>query len=198
MKRGLFIVIEGLDKSGKTTQANLLCDYLSKKGFIVENWSFPNRETQIGRLCDSYLKNNVNLDKHVIHLLFSANRWEQADRINNLLNSGVFIVCTRYTLSGVVYSSTLGLDREWCMNCDRDLPKPDITIFLDVKPEETVHRYTQDIERYENISFQTNVYNEYKKNIDGSIYVIDGSLSKEEIFKKMVNILSSYKDIILC
>ena len=75
-KRGLFIVFEGLDRSGKSTQVQRLLDYLSAREVPVRLQKFPDRSTNIGQSIDSYLRGASHLSNEAIHLLFSANRWE--------------------------------------------------------------------------------------------------------------------------
>lgn len=77
-KRGTFIVLEGLDRSGKTTQCKLLEQRFVEAGRPVKMMRFPDRTTVIGQMIDGYLKSDVEMEDHVIHLLFSANRWEAA------------------------------------------------------------------------------------------------------------------------
>merc|ERR1719414_2623299 len=113
--RGLFIVFEGLDRSGKSTQSKLLRDHLEKGGTEIVKWMcFPNRGTAIGCLIDLYLQRKLELSDGAIHLLFSANRWETAQAIVDDLNRGTTIVCDRYAFSGVAYSAAKGLNFEWC------------------------------------------------------------------------------------
>ena len=76
--RGHFIVFEGLDRAGKTTQCVRLVRYLEEQGRRVKHLRFPNRSTPIGQMIDAYLKGDSTQEDHVIHLLFSANRWEAA------------------------------------------------------------------------------------------------------------------------
>lgn len=76
--RGALVVLEGLDRSGKTTQVKLLEQRFVEEGKRVKVMRFPDRSTPIGQMIDSYLKSDVDMDDHVIHLLFSANRWEAA------------------------------------------------------------------------------------------------------------------------
>lgn len=75
--RGALIVLEGLDRSGKTSQSGRLLSYLDGLGYPVESWRFPDRDTAVGKMISSYLSNQSQLDDHTIHLLFSANRWEK-------------------------------------------------------------------------------------------------------------------------
>ncbi|KAJ0788826.1 putative thymidylate kinase, P-loop containing nucleoside triphosphate hydrolase [Helianthus annuus] len=109
--RGALIVLEGLDRSGKTSQSGRLVAYLNGLGHPVESesWRFPDRDTAVGKMISAYLSNESQLDDHIIHLLFSANRWEK-----RLLKSGTPLIVDRYSYSGVAYSSAKGLDIEWC------------------------------------------------------------------------------------
>ena len=76
-KRGCFILFEGVDRCGKTTQAKRLVDTLTQRGQGTVFMRFPDRETAIGSQIDAYLRNAAELDDHAVHLLFSANRWEK-------------------------------------------------------------------------------------------------------------------------
>ena len=76
-KRGALIVLEGLDRSGKTSQSSKLLTYLEGLGHSAELWRFPDRSTNVGKMISMYLSNKSQLDDHTIHLLFSANRWEK-------------------------------------------------------------------------------------------------------------------------
>ena len=75
--RGALVVLEGLDRSGKTSQSSRLLSYLEGLGHSAELWRFPDRSTDVGQMISSYLSNKSQLDDHMIHLLFSANRWEK-------------------------------------------------------------------------------------------------------------------------
>ncbi|KAI3977053.1 hypothetical protein MKX01_032168 [Papaver californicum] len=72
--RGALVVLEGLDRSGKTSQASGLLSYLEGQGLSAELWRFPDRNTCVGQMISSYLSNKSELDDRSIHLLFSANR----------------------------------------------------------------------------------------------------------------------------
>ncbi|KAL6927355.1 hypothetical protein ACO0SA_003653 [Hanseniaspora valbyensis] len=131
-KRGKLILIEGLDRTGKTTQ----CELISKRN-NYKYYKFPNRETPIGKIINSYLSqqnyDGKTLSDQSIHLLFSSNRWELQEEIKQNLLDGKNIILDRYVYSGVAYSLAKGIevmDYEWCFGCDRGLVKPDLTIFL--------------------------------------------------------------------
>jgi dTMP kinase len=138
-KRGIFILFEGVDRCGKTTQSQLLAQKLADdtNDIKAELIRFPDRTTTIGQIIDSYLKSKSELNDHSIHLLFSANRWEAKKSIEEKLNAGIHLVCDRYAYSGVAFTSAKeGMDLNWCKSCDSGLPSPDCIIYLDILPEE--------------------------------------------------------------
>ncbi|PPR03919.1 hypothetical protein CVT24_008104 [Panaeolus cyanescens] len=163
-QRAPFIVIEGLDRSGKTTQTSNLLVRLQKDGKDVQLIKFPDRTTPIGQMIDSYLRSASELDDRAIHLLFSANRWELASTIEKLLNSGTTVICDRYAFSGIAFSASKVdasghrlLSYEWCKSPDIGLPKPDIVLFLDITPEKARERGGYGEERYEKEEMQRRV-----------------------------------------
>ncbi|KAK0614555.1 thymidylate kinase-like protein [Immersiella caudata] len=143
LKRGALIALEGLDRSGKTTQVKLLEQRLIELSKPVRVMRFPDRTTPIGTMIDAYLKSQTTMDDHVIHLLFSANRWEAAATINSLLAEGVTVLCDRYYYSGIVYSAAKQnptLDLAWARAPEVGLPRPDLVLFLDLSEEQAKKR----------------------------------------------------------
>lgn len=106
IKRGALIVIEGVDRSGKSTQCKNLVQSLEKMNIKSKLITFPDRTTSTGKLIDEYLRNKeCNLSDEAIHLLFTANRWENLDKMKALLFEGVTLVVDRYSYSGIVFSA---------------------------------------------------------------------------------------------
>ncbi|KAI0871345.1 thymidylate kinase-domain-containing protein [Hypoxylon argillaceum] len=139
--RGAFIVFEGMDRAGKTTQAKLLQLRCIESGREVRFMRFPDRTTPIGQMIDSYLKGQAEIEDHVIHLLFSANRWEAAKKIKTELEAGHTVICDRFYHSGIVYSAAkqlASLSLSWAKAPELGLPRPDMVLFLDL--EEAVAR----------------------------------------------------------
>ncbi|CAL9737167.1 thymidylate kinase [Monosporozyma servazzii] len=168
MGRGQLILIEGLDRTGKTTQTELLVRRLQPK---VELIKFPKRDTPIGKIINEYLTNSSYvLPDQSVHLLFSANRWEVKDQITKLLNEGKTVILDRYVYSGVAYSAAkdiTGMDWQWCFAPDRGLIRPDLTLFLthnDSKGQ--AHREGFGEERYEVGSFQDKVKGQFETLLD--------------------------------
>ncbi|XP_054976952.1 thymidylate kinase isoform X2 [Sorex araneus] len=79
-RRGALIVLEGVDRAGKSTQSRKLVASLCAAGHRAELLRFPERSTEIGKLLNSYLEKKRDVEDHSVHLLFSANRWEQVWR----------------------------------------------------------------------------------------------------------------------
>ncbi|KAJ5075414.1 thymidylate kinase [Anaeramoeba ignava] len=185
-KRGLFIVIEGIDRSGKSTQCQKIYEYLIKKNEKIEQWKYPDRNGDIGKLIDNYLKNQSEKSDQAIHLLFSADRWEKNKLLQNKLESGINIVCDRYAFSGVAYSSAKGLDLEWCKSTDSGLISPDVVIYLDLDPKEAQNRSSYGEERYEKLTFQSQVSKQFDKLKDDLWKVIDSNNNNvESTFKEI-------------
>ncbi|KAG6841185.1 hypothetical protein C0991_000982 [Blastosporella zonata] len=192
-KRGLFIVIEGLDRSGKSTQTSLLLDRLEAAGIPAQLLKFPGkyRTTAIGKMIDSYLKSQSELDDRAIHLLFSANRWELASTIEQLLESGMVIICDRYAFSGIAFSASKGLPYEWCRAPDISLPAPDIALFLNITPEAAKSRGGYGEERYEKEEMQRKVGEIFKRigreiTEDGGDWVdVDAGREKEVVAEEL-------------
>jgi dTMP kinase len=192
--RGAFIVLEGLDRSGKSTQASLLCDSLRAQGRNVLLWKYPARETFLGKTIDGYLKNSVTLPDETIHLLFSANRWETVDSLISELNKGTDIVCDRYAYSGIAYSAAKGLEFEWCRNPDRGLPQPDVVLYMKVSPEVARNRGGYGEERYEKEEFQAKVGEQFMllAGTEGERWkVINADRDQTEISSEVLKICDS-------
>lgn len=164
--RGSLILIEGLDRSGKLTQAEILASKL--KADLVK---FPDRLTPIGQIINRYLTDkNFDLPDQSAHLLFSANRWEQANHLEETLRSGKNVVMDRYIYSGIAYSlAKKGAEMDsydWLYGPDRGLPKPDLTLFLTISLEELSNRKGYGEERYEQIEFQKKVKGSFLRILD--------------------------------
>ena len=128
-------MLEGLDKSGKTTQAHMLHDYLNDKnpGQTVL-FSFPYYSTKIGKQIRSFLDGEVQYNAETKHMLLSANKWEKKENILESLRSKKTIILNRYYQSNLAYGLANGLDFEWLSILDKGMPKEDVTIVLDISP----------------------------------------------------------------
>jgi dTMP kinase len=147
--RGLLIAFEGLDQSGKQTQAELLRDRLFELHRAAKLLSFPDYGTPIGEEIERALRGARNYAPDVMQLLYVANRYEWRADIESERNSGTILICDRYLASSIAYGEAQGLDPVWLQDIQRYLPQPDITILLDIAPEVSAQRKTKDRDRYE-------------------------------------------------
>lgn len=194
--RGRLILIEGLDRSGKSTQAENLALALD-----AQLYKFPDRLTPIGKLINEYLVNSsFDLSDEAAHLLFSANRWEVAHEMEATLIRGQNIVLDRYIYSGIAYSlakSSLN-DYEWLYSPDKGLPKPDLTLFLTIDLEELSRRKGWGDERYEKLAFQAKVKQCFMQILDpekdSSVEIVNvDNLLIEQVKAKLMEIIKERK-----
>ena len=183
--RGSLIVIEGVDRTGKTTQISKLKSHLESCGRRVHIQRFPERNTVFGKQISSFLTNQVQFKDEMIHLLFSVNRWELEPEIIKLLESGTDVLLDRYSYSGTAYSRAKGLDLGWCQSPDKGLPKPDLVIYMSPKSiEELASREEFGNERYEKVEFQKKVLQVYEDELfDESWVRINASQNVEDVSK---------------
>ncbi len=190
----MIVVIEGIDKSGKTTQVNMLKDRLSKQ-FRVATLSFPDYNTRIGREIKSFLNGEVSYNARVRHLLLAANRWENRDKIEELNNKNDILILNRYYHSNIVYGLSDNLPLEWLLMLDQGLPKEDVTIVLDVDVDVMISRlgskadlFENDIERMKRV---VRLYRELSRRYNWIL--VDGNRSKEEVNDDIISMLHIYK-----
>jgi dTMP kinase len=147
--RGLLVAFEGLDQSGKQTQAELLRDRLAAAGRRVRLLAFPDRATPIGQEIERALRGARDYTADVMQLLYVANRYEWKPEIERERRDGTILICDRYLASSVAYGDAQGLDPAWLLEIQRHLPQPDITFLLDIAPEVSARRKTADRDKYE-------------------------------------------------
>ena len=191
-RRGLLIVFEGCDRSGKTSQCKRLVDELNKTHNIAtRSMRFPERSTSIGKVIDEYLKGQRKVEDHAVHLLFSANRWELVNDIKEALSAGTNVIVDRYAFSGVAFSAAKDeLSIEWCKQPDRGLPKPDLVLFLDVSDEEATKRGGFGQELYEKREFQNKVRSNYDKLKDETWKTINTNHKEmDHVYEEISNII---------
>ena len=147
--RGLLIVFEGLDQSGKQTQAERLKAEVERRGRTCVLLDFPSYETHIGKEIDAALHGGREYGPDVMQLLYVANRYEKKPHIESRLAAGAVVVCDRYLASSIAYGAAQGLDASWLREIQRFLPQPDLTILLDIAPETAASRKMTNRDKYE-------------------------------------------------
>ena len=137
MRKGKIIVIEGIDKAGKTTQASLLANKFKNKSIKID---FPDYTTPIGKEIKQFLDGKRVCSDEVKMMLLSANRWEKKTEIDRIISKGTTIIMNRYYQSNLVYGVSKGLELDWLLALDEGLPKADLVIVIDIKTDTLVTR----------------------------------------------------------
>src|SRR5436305_9633514 len=116
---GVLIAFEGLDQSGKQTQAERLRDRLKLEGRKSRVVSFPDYGTSIGEEIARALAGEREYEADVMQLLYVANRYERKADLTRWLEGGLVLVCDRYAASSVAYGEAFGLDPAWLIEMQR-------------------------------------------------------------------------------
>jgi len=179
----MLIVFEGLDQSGKETQARTLRARLEQDGRRVRSLSFPEYETPIGREIRHALDGARDFSADVMQLLYVANRLEFKARLELWLGAGDIVVCDRYCASTIAYGEAQGLDSGWLNEIQRYLPKADITVLLDIAPDTAVRRKATNRDRYErDLGLLARVRDSYKRQAAAAGWcLIDAEAPKETV-----------------
>jgi dTMP kinase len=138
--RGRLIAIEGIDQSGKRTQAVLLAKEIARKGYRASVWHFPDYTTPLGRQLRAYLAGRNRLDYHAVHLLYAANKWERAHELTREIERGRVVIVNRYSPSNLAYGIAHGLPLDWLGSLENGLPRPDVVFILNIAPRTSFKR----------------------------------------------------------
>lgn len=192
---GKFIVFEGIDGSGKSTQAGLLFHYLKEKGKRVHSTSEPTQYL-IGGLIKSWLVGDWKSTPDCLQLLFAADRAYHLDKeIIPLLKKGVSVICDRYFLSTLAYGA-IDLDLDWLMTLNQNFIEPDITFLLKVSPKDCLLRMQKErffLNLFEEEEKLKKIWRNYQvltkkyKNI----YTIDAKKTINEVSQEIIKYLTS-------
>lgn len=180
---GSLIAFEGLDQSGKQTQAEALHAALTSAGRSCALLSFPDYHTAIGGEIHRALHGEREYPADVMQLLYVANRYETRKQIDSWLSEDRVILCDRYTASTVAYGEAQGLDRQWLADIQRFLPPADLTILLDIPPDVAVQRKHANRDKYErDLDLLTRVRGSYQSQAADSRWIlIRGDRAKSEV-----------------
>jgi dTMP kinase len=189
---GIFICIEGLDGSGKSTQAKLLTKKLCKEGYNAVFTAEPSKG-KIGHFIRKRLFEKERLPIAVEALLFAADRIEHVQQfILPALQEGKIVISDRYVYSSLAYQGSTGLSLDWIETINNTANKPDLSIFIDVAPETVLERLKRKKSVMENLQTQRCVHEIYMKYVKkGLLKRVDGSKDKNTVLEAL------YSEVIL-
>lgn len=201
-KRGLFIVFEGLDGSGLSTQARLLAEWLEKNRSRSALTKEPT-DGPAGAQIRMALEGRLKVDEETLALLFAADRMDHlASFIKPRLAEGVHVVCDRYYLSSLAYQSTQA-PVAWVRQLNSRALRPDIIIVLKVPPRICRQRMARSrfgLERYESEAQLAAVWRNYQRLIpqlrkEGErVAIIDGTPPIEEVQRAVIKAVAPLLD----
>ena len=204
-KRPLFIVIEGADGSGKTTQIEILKKRFKDLRLKIMDTHEPS-DGPVGMLIRNIMKDRIQTDPSTVAALFIADR---LDHINNPINGmknrlkeGYNIICSRYYFSNFAFQSEY-VPIDWLVNCNslcKSYLKPDIIFYLSVDPVACSNRLTNgrvDIEIYETLEKIIKTHREFltsfeKYGQDENIHIIDGNKSIEDTSHQIWSVIENH------
>lgn len=194
MKNNLFIALEGIDGSGKSTQMKLLSEKLNSIGHKVYT-TFEPTDSPIGSIIRNIMKGRINADHRTIAGLFVADRLDHLlNEVNGIikkLDEGYTVITDRYYFSSYAYQG-IHMDINWVIEANSmsaEILRPDINIFIDVPPEISMQRLSDDrnmMELYETLENLHNVREKYLESFEKlkheeSIFITNGNRSFEAI-----------------
>lgn len=194
--KGKFIVVEGLDGSGKSAQVDLLVEYLKQQGKEVIVTKEPTVDSEAGRKIKQALRKEIVIDPLELQKLYVQDRREHLNnKVIPALKEGKFVVSSRYAPSTFAYGYSDGLDVDLLVKMNDEFLLPDLTIIVDVPPELCVKRIEgrgDPKELFEQKEKLTKVNKIYKKlsEIMGNVVYVNGEKTIPEVFeniKKEIN-----------
>jgi dTMP kinase len=183
------VAFEGLDQSGKQTQAERVREYVTGRGRDCRLVSFPDYETAIGSEIGKALHGEREYGADVMQLMYIANRYERRAEMARWLQDGLVLVCDRYLASSIAYGEAQGLDPEWLRDMQRFLPTPDLTILLDIAPETAAQRKATGRDRYErDLALLSRVRDSYRRQADqGGWLRLDGERPRDAVSADVIS-----------
>jgi dTMP kinase len=194
---GKFIVFEGLDGSGQSTQAKLLSDFLNKNNFQTILTKEPTKDSKVAGKIKEILGKKIKIKPEKLQELFVEDRREHLEKtIIPALKSGKIVVCDRYFFSTFAYGKSEELDLEWLIKMNDEFLLPDITFILKVSPRVCVQRIEERGEGKQFFEIEDKLEKvwqtfEILPNLFENVYLIDGEKSIDEVFSEVKELISS-------
>jgi len=198
----MIIAIEGIDGSGKTTQAKMLAQYLLKvspispfyKHFPVETFK-GTRSRTIDPIME-ILKTKCSLSKpELLAILMSANRYEMLPWLKEVQRDNRIFVADRYVHSGYVYGTINGCNQDWLHDLDYNIPSPDLVIYIDTPVKIAMERKKKKESSFDaDEEFQMKVsglYWVYARNSSNWV-TIDGNQTEDKVSKQVICVVDQF------
>jgi len=194
----LFIVFEGIDGCGKSTQVKYLSDHLKRIGHRVYSTCEPT-DSRIGSIIRDVFRQQIEADHRTIAGLFVADRLEhllnKTNGILKVLEEGQTVICDRYYFSSYAYQG-VHISQQWVIDANSlsaNLLRPDLIVFIDIDPEVSLKRISSargNLELYETLSNLVKVREKYFEAFESqrqceNIFITDGNRQPEIIAQEI-------------
>lgn len=185
----MYIVLEGIDGAGKSTQTELLNDWLIGKGYATKKIVEPTT-SDIGKVIRKELLNpesTNDINQQKLTLLFAADRLTLKKEILDAKDSkDVIIISDRSFYSSICYQNNSSVDKDWIYEVNLHTPRPDLTILLDLDEKDAITRCDKE-EAFENIQFLEKTRKNYLDllKIEKNMVVVDASDSLDDVQEKI-------------
>ena len=192
--KGVFIVFEGIDGSGKSTHIKKLAKELRESGYSVVETAEPSRD-EIGSFIRRYARrNDGRLPVEVEALLFAADRrMHLKNVVLPALEKGDIVISDRYLHSTLAYQGALGLELDWIRELNRFAVKPDLILLLDILPEISLLRMKRKKTVFEVTDYLSKVRNIYLQFVKQNEMVkIDADRSRKAIYNDILELVKSH------
>jgi len=188
----MLITFEGIDGAGKTTQSKILKKWLENKGYKVILTSEPTNNS-IGKVLKKIMERKAH--SWVEAVLFAADRALHCEE-EIIPNLHKIVIVDRYIHSTLAYQTAMGLDKAWVKCLNANVPMPDITIYLDVRPETAIKRINKRAKRtikYEKLEILKKVRQEYLLMKSNKFKVVNSEKSKKEVHEEIKKIITAVR-----
>jgi len=190
--KGIFIVFEGIDGGGKSTQIKMLAEYFKDKGYQVEFHMEPT-EGMVGSLLWTYMKSkDRSFNPETEALLFAADRIEHGKTIKQALEEGKVVISDRYLHSSLAYQGAAGVDPDWMQSLNKHALKPSLVILLDIDPERSLERVSNRAKTvFEETEYLKKVRAEYLRYAEaGELMVVDASQPIKDVHAMILGLIT--------
>lgn len=193
---GKFIVIEGLDGSGKSAQVDLVIDFLKEKNKEVVVTKEPTMDSESGRKIKQALKKEIVVEPLELQKLYVQDRKEHLEnKVIPALQKGKFVVSSRYAFSTFAYGYSDGLDVDLLVKMNDNFLLPDLTVIVNVAPESCIKRIEgrgepkELFEQKEKLSKVNEVYKKVPSMFE-NVVMVNGEKPIPEVFEEIKKIIN--------
>jgi dTMP kinase len=193
-RKGVFVCIEGIDGSGKTTHAHILVNALTRRGYKAVYTTEPSRGVYGKTIRKHVLQGDSRLAPIVEAVLFAADRLDHVENeVKPLLEAGKMVVCDRYVYSSIAYQGAAGLSTEWIRDINRHAVKPDFAVYIDAHPETVIKRIRRRKSVMETLQTQRNVRELYLEMVrKRELERVDGDQPIKEVSRAIEDIVVEF------